>query len=95
MIEQIKKYFAEKGGPMSLQEYKYAEDAPIKLNVLKAKIGSWGRVLKMAGAEVTVSVTVEHAEEAPAVVKPEAAPVVEETPAPAPVTKATAKTKGA
>lgn len=94
MIEQIKEYFAEKGGPMTLQEYKYAIDAPIKLNVLKAKIGSWGRILKMAGAEVTISVTVDPVEE-PVVeptVEPAAEPAVEVEAKPA---KAAPKTKGA
>lgn len=88
MIEQVKKYFAEKGGPMTLQEYKYATDAPIKLNVLKAKIGSWGRILKMAGAEFTVSVTVEPA------VEPVVEPAVELAVEPK-STKAPLKTKGA
>ncbi len=51
MIQVIKEYFDSKGGPMTFQEYKYAPDAPIKVNVLKSKIGSWGKILKMAGAE--------------------------------------------
>ena len=75
MIEQLKKYFAEKGGPMTSQEYKYAPDAPIKLNVLRGKIGSWGRILKMAGAEITVSVTIEEEPVAECVVEPAAEPV--------------------
>lgn len=96
MIEQVRQYFAEKGGPMTLEEYKYAIDAPIKLNVLKARIGSWGRILKMAGAEVTISVTVDPVEE-PVVeptVEPEAEPAAEPAVEAKP-TKAAPKTKGA
>ena len=96
MIEQVRQYFAEKGGPMTLQEYKYAIDAPIKLNLLKAKVGSWGRILKMAGAEVTISVTVDPVEE-PVVeptVEPEAEPVAEPEVEAKPA-KAAPKTKGA
>lgn len=86
MIKQIKEYFDKKGGPMSLEEYKHAEDAPIKFNLLKARIGSWGRILKMAATEVTISVTVQE------LVKPEEKiPAVEEKPTP----KASLKPKGA
>jgi len=98
MIEQVKKYFAQKGGPMTLQEYKYATDAPIKLNVLKSKIGSWGRILKMAGVEVTVDPAVEPVEMVVESVEPvesveTAVEPVEEAVEPKP--KAPAKAKGA
>jgi hypothetical protein len=94
MIEQVKQYFAEKGGPMTLQEYKYATDAPIKLNVLKAKIGSWGRILKMADAQVAYT-TEEPVEPVPTVeLVPEVEELeVEETVEPAPAEPAP-KTKG-
>ena len=95
MIERVKQYFAEKGGPMTLQEYKYATDAPIKLNVLKAKIGSWGRILKMANAQVVYTteepVELEVEEPAQEVEEPVEEPEVKE-PVPA---QPAPKTKGA
>jgi hypothetical protein len=91
MIQIVKEYFDSNGGPMTAQEYKYAPDAPIKLNVLNSKIGSWGKILKMAGVQKPTPITPEEttAAETKAEVKlevelkveleaePEAKPVVE------------------
>lgn len=92
LIERVKEYFAEKGGPMTLQEYKYAPDAPVKLNILKAKIGSWDKILKMAGAELSVTVTIDPVDEEEAV---EEAKVEEPAKQETSVVAPKAKTKGA
>ena len=92
IVEQLKDYFATKGKVMSAEEYRDAEDAPIRIQVLKRKIGSWSRIMNMVGMkapEVIVALAIEApAIEAPAIEAPEA--VVE----PAPI-KASPKTKGA
>ena len=94
IVEQLKDYFALKGKVMSADEYRDAEDAPIRIQVLKRKLGSWARVMNMVGAQVTVAVSIEPAPqpepEPEPVVEPTAEPVAEEKPA-----KAAPKTKGA
>lgn len=75
MIEILGSYFADKGKVMTQQEYKEAEDAPIKYQVLKGRIGSWGRIVNMVNKQVTVSMIVDIVEAAPV-----AEPVAEEEP---------------
>lgn len=72
MIDKLTEYFTDKGRVMSVQEYKDAEDAPIKLQLLKARIGSWGRILNMVDKQITATIIIDTVE-----VKPEVEPVVE------------------
>ena len=100
IVEQLKDYFATKGGAMTAEEYKEAEDAPIRIQVLKRKLGSWTRIMNMVGMKAPeVLVIVEPAIVVPEpvvqlVVEPAVEPVVEVELEPAP-TKAAPKTKGA
>ena len=94
IVEQLKDYFATKGGVMTAEQYKEAQDAPIRIQVLKRKLGSWSRIMNMVGkdAPVIAVVVVEPVIEAPVI----EAPVIEEAEAVelAPK-KAASKTKGA
>lgn len=49
IVEQVGAYFASKGRPMTADEYKNAEDAPIRFQLIKRNIGSWSRLLNMVG----------------------------------------------
>lgn len=69
IVDQLKEYFALKGKVMTAEEYKEAEDAPIRIQVLKRKIGSWARVLNMVGDDLVVPAAVEPVKE-PELVKP-------------------------
>ena len=100
IVEQLKDYFATKGGAMTAEQYREAEDAPIRIQVLKRKLGSWSRIMNMVGMKAPViAVVVPEPVVEPAVelvVEPAVElvvePVVEIEPAP---TKAASKTKGA
>lgn len=96
IVEQVSEYFAKKGAPMTAEEYKSAEDAPIRFQLIKRHIGSWSRLLNMVSKKGTVGT----APAAPVVeAKPEPAPAPEPAPVEEPVaTKEPAvvkKTKGA
>lgn len=71
IVDQLKEYFALKGKVMTAEEYKEAEDAPIRIQVLKRKIGSWARVLNMVGDDLVAPAVVEPVKE-PEPVKPAA-----------------------
>ena len=97
IVEQLKDYFATKGGVMTAEQYKEAQDAPIRIQVLKRKLGSWSRIMNMVGkdAPVIAVVVVEPKVVVPEpvvelVVEPAVEPVVEPAPK-----KAASKTKGA
>lgn len=47
IVEQVSAYFAEKGAPMTADEYKNSEDAPVRFQLIKRNIGSWSRLLNM------------------------------------------------
>lgn len=49
IIEQVGTYFASKGKTMTLEEYKNAEDVPIRFQLIKRSVGSWSRLLNMVG----------------------------------------------
>lgn len=59
IISQIGAYFASKGGVMTMEEYKKAEDAPIRYVLIKRTIGSWGRLLNMVGDISNYSIEVD------------------------------------
>lgn len=72
IVDQLKEYFALKGKVMTAEEYKEAEDAPIRIQVLKRKIGSWARVLNMVGDDLVVVPAVVEPVKEPEPVKPTA-----------------------
>lgn len=49
IVSQVGAYFASKGKVMTMEEYKSAEDAPIRFVLIKRTIGSWGRLINMIG----------------------------------------------
>jgi hypothetical protein len=49
IVSQVGAYFASKGKVMTMEEYKRAEDAPIRFVLIKRTIGSWGRLINMIG----------------------------------------------
>lgn len=97
IVEQVSEYFAKKGAPMTAEEYKNAEDAPVRFQLIKRNIGPWSRLLNMVskyGEQPKVAVVEEVVPPAP----PEPAPEPAPEPEPAPVAKkapAVEKTKGA
>lgn len=83
IVEQIGAYFASKGKALTAEEYKNADDVPIRFQLVKRAIGSWSRLLNMVGdiKQYDGSTTVPAVSSAPA-------PVTEEPAAPAPVEEA-------
>ena len=64
IVEQVSEYFTQKGAPMTAEEYKSAEDAPVRFQLIKRNIGSWSRLLNMISKYA----------ESPAPVEPEVQP---------------------
>lgn len=102
IVEQIGAYFASKGKVLTAEEYKNADDVPIRFQLVKRNIGSWSRLLNMVGdiKQYDGTATIATAPSAPAsVTEPEVVEVVEveiEPEAPlAPEAPAVTKTKGA
>lgn len=105
IVEQIGAYFASKGKVLTAEEYKDAEDVPVRFQLVKRNIGSWSRLLNMVGdiSQYDGSTSVAATPSAPAPSTEE--PVVEDTPTEAPAVQAPApapevkpvveKTKGA
>lgn len=95
IVQQIGAYFASKGKVLTAEEYKAADDVPIRFQLVKRGIGSWSRLLNMVGdisqydGTTSVPTTPSAPAQAPEV---EAAPV--ETPEPE-VKPVVQKTKGA
>lgn len=73
LVSQLKEYFASKGRTLTAEEYREAEDAPIRYQVLKRKLGSWPRILNMVGEIKAVVVP-----EPPAPPAPKATPKAKE-----------------
>lgn len=49
-VKQIlRDYFLQKGKALSYEEYRTAEDAPIRPNLVKRTLGGWNRVLATVG----------------------------------------------
>ena len=78
IISQLGNYFASKGGVMTMEEYKSAEDAPIRFVLIKRTIGSWGRLINMIGDLSNYSIEVDIVKEP---TKEAAKPEVKPTPA--------------
>ena len=94
IVEQIGSYFASKGKVLTAEEYKNADDVPIRFQLVKRGIGSWSRLLNMVGDikqyDGSKSVPTTPSAPAPTTEAPVEAPV--EAPA---VKPAVEKTKGA
>lgn len=105
IVEQIGSYFALKGKVLTAEEYKNADDVPIRFQLVKRGIGSWSRLLNMIGDikqyDGSTSVPTTPSSPAPSTEAPvetvvEQAPVEAVVEAPAPEVKpAVEKTKGA
>ena len=76
ILKQLADYFAEKGKVLSVNEYKAADDRPMRYMVAKRPFGSWSRMQSMI--KVNFPEQWAKTQEAPA-------------PAPTPATKATPK----
>ena len=48
VLKQLMEYFDKKGKILSIDEYKAADDAPIRYMVAKRAFGSWSRMQQMA-----------------------------------------------
>jgi hypothetical protein len=85
IVSQLGSYFASKGGVMTAEEYKKAEDAPVRFVLIKRTIGSWGRLINMIGDLSNYSIEVAIVEDEPNIenlkpaAKPEVKSVVEKT----------------
>ena len=79
IVSQLGSYFASKGGVMTAEEYKKAEDAPIRFVLIKRTIGPWGRLINMIGDLSNYSIEVAIIEEPEEDPKPEVKPAVEKT----------------
>lgn len=49
IIKTVGNYFASKGKILTYEEYREAEDAPIRLILIKRALGSWARLLNHIG----------------------------------------------
>ena len=79
IISTVGAYFASKGGAMTMEEYKKAEDAPIRFVLIKRTIGSWARLLNMIG-DIDNYKVVEAPKETPKITpQPKVTPAVEKT----------------
>ena len=48
VLKQLMEYFDKKGKILSIDEYKAADDAPMRYMVAKRAFGSWARMQQMA-----------------------------------------------
>jgi hypothetical protein len=91
IVEQVGAYFASKGKVLTADEYKAAEDVPIRFQLVKRVIGSWSRLINMIGDIEQYDGTALIEPATPKAPEPEAPAPVEEAPkeeevAPAPKT---------
>ena len=49
LITTLREYFTSKGGFMTAEEYKEAEDAPYRYQIVKRTAGTWPRLKNMIG----------------------------------------------
>lgn len=68
IVQQVGSYFASKGQVLTADEYKAADDVPIRFQLVKRGIGSWSRLLNMIGdiSQYDGSTTVATTPSAPA-----------------------------
>ena len=48
-LETLKEFFTSKGKFLTMEEYKEAEDAPIRFQAVKRLFGSWSRLKGLVG----------------------------------------------
>lgn len=71
-LETLKEYFASKGKFLTMDEYKEAEDAPFRFQIVKRTFGSWSRLKGLVGE---VAATKAAPAPKPVAPKPAAKPV--------------------
>lgn len=79
IVEAVGAYFASKGKILTADEYKNAEDAPIRFQLIKRNIGSWSRLINMVGDISQYGDTVVSPAAEPTKAALEVKPVVEKT----------------
>jgi hypothetical protein len=69
IVEQVGAYFASKGKVLTAEEYKNADDVPVRFQLVKRNIGSWSRLVNMVGdiKQYDGTTTVPAAPSAPAI----------------------------
>jgi len=72
VLKVLMEYFDKKGKVLSIDEYKAADDAPMRFMVAKRAFGSWARMIQMVEAK-KATVVVEAPKPAP---KPKAKPAL-------------------
>ena len=80
ILKQLMDYFKEKGVVYTIEQYKAADDAPMRFMVAKRAFGSWARMTQMINAKLAAEAN-EASAEAPKVAskaapKPKAKPAV-------------------
>lgn len=80
-LESLKEYFAGKGKFLTMEEYKEAEDAPFRFQIVKRVFGSWSRLKGLVGEiEAPIKAEAPKPTVTKAVTKPASAPAAEGTP---------------
>ena len=69
LVEQLREYFAAKGKILTAEEYKDADDAPYRYQIVKRTVGSWARMKSLVNQDGTSFNAAELGE--PVVVEPE------------------------
>lgn len=49
IVNQLRDFFKSIGKVPTYEEYKEMEDTPVRLQVLKRRLGSWPRIINMIG----------------------------------------------
>jgi|TARA_B110000908_G_scaffold148241_1_gene180583 hypothetical protein len=57
ILKTLLEYFLDKGKILSIDEYKAAQDAPMRFMVAKRAFGSWARMSQMIEAKMRVDNT--------------------------------------
>ena len=58
VLKQLMEYFQQKGKILTIDEYKAAEDVPMRFMAAKRAFGSWARMTQMVEAKMRVDNTV-------------------------------------
>jgi hypothetical protein len=78
VIKAVGNYFALKGKVLSYEDYKNAEDAPVRTILIKRALGSWARLINSIGdiskyegkKPIEISYTLEEIPEPEPVIEP-------------------------
>lgn len=52
-MDQLRAYFIEKGRVLTAEEYKAADDAPYRFQIVKRTAGSWARLISLVNLNGT------------------------------------------